>query len=182
MRTTTMLALVGLASLACTTACERKAANTTPAQGTTTAANAPAVLPANFFLPAAPAEAKPVEEVKKTAKVGDTVAISGRVGGSSEPFVNGRAVFTLVGPGIPACSDTPGDACEKPWDYCCEKKEDIAAHSATIQVVDSGGRPLNVNMKGEHGIKELSDMVIVGKVAAADGPNLVVNASNIYVK
>lgn len=35
--------------------------------------------------------------------------------------------------------------------------------------------------KGLHGIKELSDLIIIGTVAQAEGGTLVVNATGIYV-
>lgn len=139
-------------------------------------------LPADLFLKEEPANAKPVEEVKKTAKAGDRVIISGRVGGSKEPFVAKRAVLTLMGPGLPACGEGPAeDNCKTPWDYCCEPKEEILAHSATIQVVDQGGMPIKAELKDIEGIKELTKLVVVGDVVRAEGKTLVVNAKNIYV-
>lgn len=154
-------------------ACERKTAQTP--------APAPrAAMPVALFTTTEPPGAQPVEEVKKTAKVGDTVTISGRVGGSRDPFIAERAVLTIVGPGLKACSDTPGDACSYPWDYCCESKEDIAAHAATIQVIGTDGAPLQETLRNAHGIKELSTVVVVGKVVAAEGSNLVINATQIY--
>jgi hypothetical protein len=163
--------------------CEKKATNSPPPKS---AAGAPAnttasLLPAGFFLASAPADAKPVEAVKPAAKVGDTVTISGRVGGSRKPFVDGRAVFTLMGPELKACSDIEGDGCKYPWDYCCEKPEDIAAHSATVQVVDAAGAPLRMNLQGENGLKELSKVTVVGKVVQVEGPNVVINATGMHV-
>ncbi len=159
--------------------CESKEAK--PAGGKVTTATPPASLPGGFFLAAAPADAKTVEEVKKTAKAGDTVALRGRVGGSKEPFVAGRAVLTLMGPGLAACSDDPGDKCPTPWDYCCENKKDIGEHAATVQVTDASGAPLKADLKGQGGIKELSDLIVVGKVSMADGNVLIVNATGVFV-
>lgn len=169
-------AICGMLTLA---ACEKKpVTNTTPK----TAAGTPAALPGDLFLTAAPPDAKPVEAVKAAApKVGDTVAISGRIGGSRNPFVDGKAAFTLMGPELKACSDVEGDGCKYPWDYCCEKKEDIAAHSALIQVVDASGAPIRAGLKGEKGLKELSKVVVVGKVTQVEGPNMVINATGIYL-
>lgn len=158
-------------------ACDSKPA-ASPADA---AAKSAAALPANLFLAAEPADAKSVEQIKGTAKAGDTVAIQGRIGGGEVPFVDGRAVFTIVGRGIPACADNPDDHCKTPWDYCCETAEDIAIHSATIQVVDDKGALLRTQLKGEHGMKELSDLIVVGKVAQADDKVLVVHATGIYI-
>ncbi|MBL8746681.1 MAG: hypothetical protein JNK58_10045 [Phycisphaerae bacterium] len=158
-------------------ACEKKPATSssdTPPKPT-------AALPANLFLASDPGGAKPVEQVRGNVKPGDTITIQGRVGGSMLPFVEGRAVVTIVGPDIMACADHGDDHCKTPWDYCCETAEDIAQHSATIQVVDDKGALLRASLKGEHGLKELSDIIVVGKVAPAQGEVLVVNATGIYI-
>jgi hypothetical protein len=176
---TTALAFAALAALSLA-ACDDKP----QAQGTPRTMPNPApgaVLPATLFLAEQPADAKPPEEAKKSAKAGDPITLRGRIGGSVDPFVPGRAVFTLVGPGLKACSENADDGCKTPWDYCCDTKDEIAAHSATIQVVDASGAPLKLNVKGQNGLKELSDVIIVGKVAQAQGAVLVVNASGMYI-
>lgn len=136
-----------------------------------------AILPAGFFLDAPPAAATPLEHAKKIANVGDTVAVTGVIGGSPAPFVARSAVATLVGPGLPPCSD----GCVQPWDFCCEPRDDLAAHSAIIQVVDAAGTPLPLDLKGLHGLKELSRVAVVGTVARIDGPDMVINATGMFV-
>lgn len=142
------------------------------------------LLPTGFFLAKEPTGAKTVEEVKKAVKAGDTVTIQGLVGGSVEPFVDGRAVFTLMGSGLHHCAEkgSPMPDCKTPWDYCCDPPKEIAAHSATVQVVDTAGAPLKVSLKGQNGVKELSNLVVVGKVAQADGSLLVINATGAFVR
>ncbi|HYE62065.1 MAG TPA: hypothetical protein VD997_08710 [Phycisphaerales bacterium] len=182
---TAALMTATICSLLALSACEKKPATnqTTPPTKTSAApAGAPAgALPGELFLTAAPADAKPVKQAKQSVKVGDTVAVVGRVGGSRKPFMEDRAVFTLMDPELPACSDNPDDGCKYPWDYCCEKKEDIAASAATIQVVDAAGIPLRVGLKGEHGLKELSRLTVVGKVTQLDGPTMVISATGIHI-
>ena len=173
--TTRLLAPLALALLLTPAACDSKAP-----QASTKSAPAPA-LPTTLFLTSAPSDAQPVEEAKKSAKPGDTITLRGRIGGSDDPFVEDRAAFTIMGPGVPACSDNPEDHCKTPWDYCCETPETIAAHQAMIQVVDASGAPMKLALKGQHGLKELSDCTITGKVAQAEGPVFVVNATGIYI-
>lgn len=159
--------------------CEEKAK---PVGAGPTGATAPAaVLPASLFLASEPEGAKPVNEAKEGAKAGDDVVIRGRIGGSLHPFVDGRAVFTIISPSMKSCADNPDDACKTPWDYCCESKADIATHTATIQVVDAAGAPLKAAVKGQNGVKELSHLVIVGKIAQAEGKVMVVNATGVFV-
>ncbi len=140
-----------------------------------------AALPTSLMLASLPEDAKPVEDAKSAAKVGETITISGRIGGMMKPFAEDRAVFTLVGPGIPACSDSGDDHCSTPWDYCCETSEDIAAHAATINVVDDSGKVIKASLKGVGGMKELSAVIVVGKVRAIEGASLVIDAQGIFV-
>lgn len=142
-----------------------------------------APLPNGFFVEKQPENVKDVSEVRKAGalKAGDEVVLRGRIGGSKQPFVAGRAVFTLMGRGLKACNENPGDKCSKPWDYCCETKEDILANSVTVQVVDAKGQILRTDMKGRRSLKEMSEMVVVGKVASADGKAVVVNATTVHV-
>lgn len=142
-----------------------------------------APLPNGFFVEKQPENAKDVSDVRKagTLKVGDEVVLRGRIGGSKEPFVAGRAVFTLVGRGIKACNENPDDKCSTPWDYCCEPKEQILANAVTVQVTDAKGQVLRTEMKGRHGLKELTEIVVVGKVASADSKSLVLVASGAFV-
>ncbi len=167
--------LAALALVATLSACEKK-----PAPSTARPA-AHATLPASFFLTAEPTGAKPVEEARAAAKQGDTIAIRGRIGGSEKPFVDDRAVFTIVGPGIPACADKGDDHCQTPWDYCCEQPEDVVPHSATIQVVDEKGALLRTTIKGQSGVKELADVIVVGKVAQATPEVFVIHATGIFI-
>jgi hypothetical protein len=139
-------------------------------------------LPSGVMLAASPGAARDVADVKKTAKPGEDVIVRGRIGTLS-PFVEGRAVVTIVDPAIVPCTEmSMDDACETPWDYCCSPKEEIAAHSATVQVVGADGQPLRHDLRLE-GLAPLWYVVVKGKVAAGSSPsNLVVNADGIWVE
>jgi hypothetical protein len=148
---------------------------------TKTAAAPGVVLPASLFLAGAPADAKDIKDAKPTLKAGDKVVLAGRIGGSREPFVSGRAVFTLVDPRLKTCADDPADTCKTPWDYCCEAPEDLNANMATVQVVGAEGQPLKTGLDGVHGLKPLAKVTVVGTVAKADSKNLLVRAEGIFV-
>lgn len=138
-------------------------------------------IPFGFMLDEAPSDVKNVIDAKETAKPGDTIAIRGRIGGSARPFVDGRAVFTIVGRGPHACSDHADDQCKTPWDYCCTPRDELRAHSATIQIVDESGAPIRTDIKGRRGIQELSDLTVVGKVVSTNGGSLIIKASGMYL-
>lgn len=140
-------------------------------------------IPPGFFLASAPTEARDVSEARKTVglKLGDQVVLMGRVGGSKTPFVAGRAVFTLMGRGLKACNENPDDQCKQPWDYCCETRDDIVANSVTVQAVDAKGQVLRTEMKGRRGLRELAELIVVGKITSTDGKSLVVSATGVHV-
>lgn len=165
-------ALLGLS------ACEKQQ-GTSAAPASSTSASA--ALPGTLFLASAPAEAMGVKAAKAGAKPGDKVVLVGRVGGSKEPFVPGRAVFTVVDTAVKSCADNPEDTCTTPWDYCCESRDEITANAATVQVTGADGQPLKAGLEGVHGLKGLSVVTVVGTVAQAEGPNLLVRAEGIHI-
>lgn len=150
-----------------------------------TAGNSPAAaessLPSSLWLANAPANAKPMAEVKKSAAVGQDVIVSGRIGGRKDPFVTGRAMFLLADRSLPSCTEKHGDGCPTPWDYCCETPETILANTGVVQIVGADGKPLKLGLEGLHGLQPLREVVIVGEVSNA-GENVVINATGIYLK
>jgi len=175
-RASVMVCAVALAMMA---GCEKGSTPTPPA--TNESASTSNGLPAGFILASLPDHAVDVAAAKDGIAAGDEIAIRGRIGGSGEPFVDGRAAFTIVDKSLKACSDIPGDQCQQPWDYCCEPKESLARHSATIMVVSADGKTLPMGLQGVSGLKELSDVVVVGKVAQAEGNILLVHATGVYI-
>jgi hypothetical protein len=161
--------------------CDNRPGETAQQQPTPATAAVDA-LPSALALPDAPPGAKDVLAVKKDAKEGDAVVIRGRVGGSKSPFVDGRASFQLVDRSLKACGEgTAMDECKTPWDYCCSEAKEVAAHSATVQVVGADGRPLHAGLSGFAGLKPLSDVTVTGTVAkAGQTGTLVVNATGIH--
>ena len=88
-------------------------------------ANEPTTYDATGFLAKAEIPgAKDVIAVRKDSKDGDDIVVVGRIGGSIDPWVEGRAAFSIVDRSLKACSDDKEDgepcSCKTPWDYCCE--------------------------------------------------------------
>lgn len=149
-----------------------------------TAKSESASLPSQLFVSAEPAEARNVADAKKSAKEGEVVAIRGRIGGAEDPYVAERAIFTIVDKSLPHCGEMKMEGgCKTPWDYCCEPKDKLAENTATIQIVDSAGRPLKIDVSKNPRLKPTSEIVVKGKVAKKDGEKLlVIDASEIFVK
>jgi hypothetical protein len=129
-----------------------------------------------------PADAQEVIQVHEDAKDGDEVTLVGRIGGSANPWNEGRAIFSIVDNSLKACSDIPGDTCNKPWDYCCVSGKILKTSTALIKVVDERGNLVKADARDLLKVKELSTVVVKGKAKRDDAGNLTVLASGIYVK
>ena len=157
-----------------------------PAPTTPPAPKAPAngpTIPSSAFVTEKPKDAKPIAEVRKSAKKGDTVVIEAKIGGRAEPFVKNRAVFMVADRKLKSCDEIPGDNCPKPWDYCCEPPESKKVNMMTVQFADKDGKPLKVGAEGVNGLEPLALVVFEGTVAELDDKgNFVVSVTKIFVE
>jgi len=150
-----------------TSPAESSAAETTPA--------------AEIILTSEPAGAKEVIAARESAKDEEEVVIVGRIGGSENPWIDGRAAFSIVDNSLKACSDIPGDGCEKPWDYCCETDK-LPGAMALIKVVDADGALIKEDARKLLNLKELQTVVVKGKAQRDDSGNLTVFANQVFVR
>jgi hypothetical protein len=134
----------------------------------------------DLFATTPPAGARPLSEARRSAKAGQDVVLEGRIGGRQQPFVEGRAMFTLVSSELKACDENPGDDCSTPWDYCCESKESLLAHTATVRVVDAKGEIVGTSLLGTRGLKPGARVVVAGRVHATEN-GLIVDARELFV-
>lgn len=125
-----------------------------------------------------------VVEARAQAQPGESITLRGKVGGKINPISDAVAILVLADEkAITSCDDMPGDACETPWDYCCEDSSKIAASTATIQVRNADGRVLRSSLRDVAGLKELSRLVIAGTVdESSTAEALIVNADKIHVE
>ncbi|QDV41009.1 hypothetical protein Enr13x_08470 [Stieleria neptunia] len=126
-----------------------------------------------------PEGAMPVGEAREKTEDGQDVTLVGLVGGSSEPFVEGLAAFTIVDPKVPYCADDEG--CPTPWDYCCQT-DAVKDNIATVKIVDDAGKPVAQDAREFLGVKELSTVVVSGKAQRDDQGNLTVAAHQVFVR
>lgn len=133
-----------------------------------------------FMLSEKPAEAVTVSEARSSAKPGESIVVSGRIGGAHEPFAEGFATLVLGDESLQYCNEIPGDACETPWDACCEDRPKIVANRASVQLLVDG-LPIAESLKGAGGLTELDQIVVSGIVdPSSTSENLIINASGIY--
>ena len=126
-----------------------------------------------------PEGALPVGEARKSVMDAQAVTLVGVIGGSSEPFVDGLAAFTIVDAKVPYCSADEG--CPTPWDYCCTQDQ-VKGNIATVKIVDDAGKPVDADARKILNVKELSTVVVQGTARRDDQGNLTVAASQVFVR
>jgi len=177
-RSSVLLALAMLAAVGCSSS------NTSTAKPDVAAEQAPAKPSPEgekFILAAAPEQHQTVIEAREAVKDGDEVAVLGRIGGSTDPWVEGRAAFHIVDPTLIPCNEIEGDSCKTPWDYCCDTDR-LPKSMATVKFVDESGKTLETDARTLLGLKELQSIVVKGKAQRDEAGNLTVLASSVFVQ
>ena len=137
-------------------------------------------VPESFFLASAPSGAKSVGEVVASSQDGDSVVVTGRVGGAHKVFVDGYAAFSIVDASVQPCGADNMDDCPTPWDYCCETPEELAAKSLSVELA-AEGKVLAARPRGFHGLDHLKTVVVAGRVDKDDAGNVRVLATGLHV-
>jgi hypothetical protein len=164
-----------VALLALTAGCSNSQVATT-----TGSENAGAAVDGSQFVAATePNGAVPVGYARQTVKDNDEVTLVGIIGGSSKPFVDGLAAFTIVDPKVPYCQ--PDEGCPTPWDYCCTMDQ-VKDNIATVKVVDASGTVVAADARTLLNAKELSTVVVQGKAQRDEQGNLTVAATKVFVR
>ncbi len=135
--------------------------------------------PSAFLAQSEPEDALPVGEARTKSEDGQEVTLVGRIGGSTKPFVDGLAAFTIVDPKVPYCGKDEG--CRTPWDYCCQT-DAVKENIATIKIVDESGKPVSQSARDLLQVKELAMVVVKGKAKRDDQGNLTVAANQVFVR
>jgi len=138
-------------------------------------------LPDGLMLDKAPADTPPLHKARSEAKKGAPVAFTGYIGGRVEPFTEGRAIF-LVADTTKALACAGDDHCKTPWDACCTPSDQIAANSATVQVVDESGQMLPIGLKGRNGLEPGASVTVVGTVREVNENVFIVDATGLAVQ
>lgn len=127
-----------------------------------------------------PADALSVHALKADDHTGQEVVVTGRIGGTVEPFVQNRAMFMMADMNLEMCT-TEGDHCETPWDACCETPEDRIASAITVQVKDGAGAIIKEDLNGFSGLDPLAMVTVTGTVSEQNDQVLVLDAKSIYI-
>ena len=136
---------------------------------------------AAYRLTSAPEGAKGVKAVKDDSKDGEDVVVEGRIGGETNPWVEGQAAFLVVDKALKPCNEKDDDGCETPWDYCCDT-DLLPEQKAMVKIVDSKGKTVSTDARKLLGVKELQTVVVRGKAKRDDAGNLTVLADGVFVR
>lgn len=134
-----------------------------------------------LILAALPEGHQTVIQAREAVKDGDEVAVLGRIGGSVDPWVEGRAAFQIVDPALIPCNEIEGDGCPTPWDYCCDTDR-LPKSMATVKFVDESGKTIETDARKLLGLKELTHVVVKGKAQRDEAGNLTVLATGVFVQ
>ncbi|WP_254511479.1 hypothetical protein [Anatilimnocola floriformis] len=132
-----------------------------------------------YILSAEPAGVKGVKQLKVDSKDGEEVVAEGRIGGDTNPWIEGQAAFLFVDKSLSPCDAKEG--CPTPWDYCCDTDQ-LPACKALVKFVDASGKPVATDARKLLGVKEMQTIVVRGTAKRDEAGNLTVLANGIFVR
>lgn len=148
---------------------------------TTTAVVGLAVGGQRYLLTDEPNGAIGVIAAREDAENGDSLVMFGRVGGSKDPWIDGRAAFTMLDASVTVVNDGEKSAGD---DICLADccASDRVACTALVKVVDETGSLVPIDSRQLLGLND-SDLIVVEGVASRDeSGNFVMLADGVYVR
>ncbi len=178
MKSFALLTALGLIGLTCVAGCG-KAPESTAALITPTAT--PKIDSSLFLLHEEPTGAVGVMAARESAEDGKPLVLVGRIGGTANPWIEGRAAFTLLDASMSVVAE--GEDSEENelcmGDCCATERLDC---TTLVKIVDSQGKLVAVDSRKLLGLKE-SDMVVLQGTAKKDkNGNFVMLAKSIYIR
>lgn len=155
-----------------------------PAVQSRTAASETQIDGARYMLAEEPDDAIGVIEARQSASDGAPLTVVGRIGGTSSPWVDGRAAFTmldaslvLVAEGTDAGDAEDGQFCT--GDCCASER----AHATMlVKILGDNGRVLEVDSRDLLGIAENDMVVVSGKAKKDKNGNVTLVADAVFVR
>lgn len=143
--------------------------------------DASAVSGRDYLLQEEPDGAVGVIAARESAEDGAPVVVVGRIGGSANPWIDGRAAFTLLDASMTVVGEgedsAEGELCT--GDCCATER---LACTTLVKVVDGDGQIVPVDTRKLLGVKE-ADMIVVKGMAKKDkSGNLTLLANRVYVR
>lgn len=118
---------------------------------------------------------------RQSAKDGEAIVIVGRVGGSANPWIDGRAAFMMLDASKSVvATGTEAKGNEICMGDCCALER--AACTALVTFVDDHGSVIPVDSRKLLQIAENDMLLVQGKVKKDETGNFTVLASKVYIR
>jgi hypothetical protein len=134
-----------------------------------------------YMLAEEPEDAIGVIDARQSASDGAPLTVVGRIGGTTSPWVNGRAAFMLLDASLMMVAEgaDTGDGQICTGDCCAAER----AHATMlVKILDGKGRVLEVDSRHLLGLAE-SDMVVVfGKATKDKSGNVALIADAVFIR
>jgi len=155
-------------------------------ESTATAATAPAPAIAidgsQFLLQEEPLGAVGVIVARESAEDGKPLVLVGRIGGAANPWIDGRAAFTLLDASMSVVAEGGDDSGESELcmgDCCATERLDC---TTLVKIVDAQGKLVPVDSRELLGLKEADMVVLEGTAKKDESGNFVMLAKRVYVR
>jgi len=122
-----------------------------------------------------------VIEARKSTKDGEPVVVVGRIGGAKNPWIDGRAAFTMLDASMVVVAEgTESNGGEICMDECCAVER--AGSTTLVKVVDENGGVLAADARSLLGVANDDMVVVQGNVSRDTAGNFVILASGVHVR
>ncbi len=143
-------------------------------------ARAPSAEGMKYVLAEEPNGAIGVIEARKSAENGGDVVVVGRIGGTNNPWIEGRAAFMLLDPSKVVVAEGQDSAeQELCMDDCCASER--ADCTILVKVVDADGSVVAIDARHLLGLA-VNDLVVVrGKAQKDESHNITILANAVHI-
>lgn len=151
------------------------------APSTSTSLTPVSVDASRYLLTEEPDGAVGVIDAKQSAADGEPLVLVGRIGGAANPWVDGRAAFTLIDASMSVVADgqesAEGEICT--GDCCATER---LGCTTLVKFVDENGRVLPVDSRKLLGVAAEDMVVIRGKAKKDKSGNFTMLATGLYAR
>jgi hypothetical protein len=134
-----------------------------------------------FLLSEEPAGAVGVIAARESAEDGKPLVLVGRIGGAANPWIDGRAAFTLLDASMSVVAEgedsADGELCM--GDCCATERINC---TTLVKVVDAQGKLVPVDSRKLLGLNESDMVVIQGNAKRDKSGNFVMLATGVFIR
>jgi hypothetical protein len=134
-----------------------------------------------YLLADEPDGAVGVIEARESAKDGEPIVVVGRIGGAANPWIEGRAAFTLLDASMAMVAEgadnEEGEIC---LDDCCA--EERGKCTTLVKVVDGNGKLVAADSRQLLGVSADDTVVVSGTASKDASGNFTVLAQGVFVR